>query len=195
MPSPIVLPAGVQDSLDGNFRMFTLIELVLPAAQGGTYRWTTLGWDFDWQPPGGSAPVTWSRTNPFKFIDDSRTIPGEEGTVAMVLTDPKRLWLARIRSAGTRGHTVRIFWMVPLATWPADAWQMAGFSGKTQAVRPLRNQNSGGQETRVIAEDKMYYSRFDRGADTSDGYQRSLDPDDDSHVIAHTAIKLPLAKA
>ena len=183
------IPQNVLDEIDKGAPLVTFIEIDLPSAQGGPYYWCDRPFDYVFN------SKTFSRTNPFKGLDESRSIQREEGTYALVLADPQRGWFTRFKAAGTRGHDVIIHWLVPVPGTPPTLYKVGGFSGTTQSVRALRAADTQARETRITVEDKMYYTALSPGQWTTDSFQRSLDTTDDSHVIAHEARRVLLHKA
>ena len=111
------------------------------------------------------------------------------GVFGLLLDDEQRGWFKRLNQNGPRGRSVEVYWLIGL-TEPPWLYQTDAFDGTTQAVRFLHDEE-GAPETRLVVMDKLYYTRQDRAESTSNAYQRSLDPDDDSHVIAHSARNTP----
>lgn len=177
------IPDNVIEAFDAGNRIFTLVQVDLKPAHGGTVRWTDSPANLVWE------SATWNSLGDFMGIDDAFTEPGEEGTMSIVLADRERGWFTRLNSSGPRGRAVKIRWLIGLdeAPW---LYQFGGFDGTTQAAR-FTHSEEGSPETRLVVMDKLYYNYLDTAEMTSNAYQRSLDPTDDSHIIAHSSRKLP----
>ena len=188
---PLVgVPQVVKDAFDAGNRIFTMVRIDLKATLGGTVRWTDSPANLVWPAVGQPGSATWNSINPLKGIDDTHQDPGEEGTLAIVLTDEGRGWFQRLNQNGPRGRSVQVHWLIGLTEAHAGSfvYQFAGFDGTTQAARFVHD-DGGFPETRLIVMDKLYYTYHDNAEMTSNAYQRSLDTSDNSHVIAHQARK------
>ena len=182
-------PVAVNNAIDNGFPMVTFLEIDLPTAQGGPYYWCDRPFDYEYD------GKMFSADHPFKGQDESRTIRGEEGTYALIMLDPNRDWFQRFYQAGVRGHTVVLHFLQIVPGSPPYLYKMGGFTGSIQGIRARRSDADGMQETRLIVEDKMFYTAVDPGEWTTDSFQRALDVNDDSHVIAHEARKILIHKA
>lgn len=180
------IPTEVQQAFDNAERFAMMIRIELAISQGGSTRWTTIPVD----DPVEFNGEMWEPDNPFISTDDSRTFPGEEGTLTVKILDPYRLWFNRIRKSNPRGLEVDLHFVIGIDTAPF-LYQYGMVPGRSQTVSTARNRR-GIQETRLVVEDKMYFTRRDVGESTSDSYQRSLDPNDDSHQLAHRGRKFNL---
>ena len=183
------IPQRVLDEIDKGAPLVTFIEIDLPPEQGGPYYWCDRPFNYMYN------GKVFSRTNPFKGLDESRSVQREEGTYAVVLSDPQRAWATRFRAGGTRGHGVVLHWLIPIPDTPPTLYKLGGFSGTTQSVRALQASDSNIRETRITIQDKMYYTVLSPGEWTTDSFQRSLDTTDDSHLIAHESRKIVIHKA
>ena len=184
------IPPNVQKAFDDAERFATMVKIELDASQGGTLRWTTI----PVMEPVEFNGEMWEPNNPFITTDDSRSFPGEEGTITVKILDPKQEWFHKIRRSKTRGIVVDIHWVIGLDEEPY-IYQYGMFPGRSQSVS-TNPSKQGIQETRLVVEDKMYFTRRDIGESTADSYQRSLtppgQPEDDSHQVAHKARKFNL---
>ena len=131
--------------------------------------------------------LMWNPDNPFITTDDSRSFPGEEGTITVKIQDPYKEWFHKIRRSISRGLEVNLHKVIGISGTPPTIRGYGGFPGRSQNV--TNELTTGTRETRLVVEDQMYFTRRDIGEYTSDSYQRSLNPIDDSHQIAHKARK------
>lgn len=173
-------PQEALDAWDAGYPTYIMIEIMLPATAGGPIRWTSAPWNITWK------GQLYSAINPYKQLADTSTLVGEDGTLALVLSDPERGWSKRFQAAGPRGIAATVSAVVPMETIPKSLFEYDSLVGAVQTVSPTHGPNDS-PETRVIVEDEMYYEYKPRGEKTSDAYQRSLDLTDDSHEIAHEA--------
>lgn len=184
------LPEDMQQSFDEPERFAMMIEIHLVAAQGGVTRWTTVPVQdpFSWQ------GLMWEPDNPFITTDDSRSFPGEEGTITIKIQDPYEEWFHKIRRSVSRGLEVNIHWVIGVSSNPVRIERYGHVPGRSQTVT---NElvTGGNRETRLIVEDQMYFTRRDVGEYTSDSYQRSLNENDNSHQLAHKARKFNIHRA
>ena len=85
-----------------------MIEIHLLPSQGGVTRWTTVPVQdpLEWQ------GLMWEPNNSFITTDDSRSFPGEEGTITVKIQDPYKEWFHKIRRSVSRGLEVNLHWVV-----------------------------------------------------------------------------------
>ena len=179
------IPENVQKAFNDAERFATMVKIELAASQGGTVGWTTV----PVQEPTEFNGEMWEPDNAFITTDDSRTFPGEEGTITVKIIDPVQEWFHKIRRSKSRGIVVNIHWVIGLDD--LSLYQYGFFPGRSQSVSTNPN-TQGIRETRLVVEDQMYFTRRDVGESTSDSYQRSIDPNDDSHQVAHKGRKFNL---
>ena len=191
----IVLPAAAQKALvDGTGLLYTLLEVVVSLdpvedAQGvwqprsqPAKRWATGTHDISYD------GKTWSRLSPYIEARDSGSIQ-QEGTISVILSDIDRSLYKNFRAHGERGNEVDLL-RVLRYTDDNDAeadFVTSRFKGVTLRTVSFREDEAQGYLLELECVDRAAFPHRERGVMTDNGYQRSIDPDDNSHIVATQA--------
>ena len=191
MADVIAIPATAQAALDAGAGYFFVVELALPAAQGGTRRWTSA------MRPTVYDGETWvADESPLRAIEFPDAAQNAEGHVAISLFDANGTWAANVQAAGQRGRPVRIVHLLPHGA--GLLFPLSTFVGITVEARTVQDRREG-RLLRLFVEDALYHSKIVPGEWTSHEFQvgeskrRGLAEAeyDNSHVLANVARKVP----
>ena len=198
----IVLPAAAQRALvDGSGKLYTLLELIVHLdpvqdAQGV--------WQPRTQPAKrwASAPQnltydgkTWSRLSPYIETRDSGSIQ-QEGTLSVILSDIDRALHNNFTAHGERGNEVDLIRVLRYKDGAAiEDFVTSRFTGITLRAVSFRDDEDEGYLLELECVDRAAFPHRQRGVMTDNGYQRSLDPDDNSHVVATQARQIRWQRA
>ena len=184
MADLLELPATVQAALDANTRYFFVFELTMPAAQGGTIKWTERMRDTLY---GGE---TWSaKTSLLRAVEFPDAAQNAEGHAAVSIYDSDGAWEKNLIAAGRRGIPVRLIYLLPHGN--GLLYPLATYKLKTVDCRSRFDRREG-RLLSIFVEDALFHSDIVAGEWTTDEFQRGEDENDNSLIIADEATETEL---
>ena len=172
----IAVPAAAQSALvDGTGKLYTLFALGVTGQP--VRRWARSPRDITFE------THRWSRLSPYVEARDIGAVE-QEGTLSIILMDIDKSLHRNIDAHGERGNTVDL---IRILDYPGGRFVTARYQGTTLRAKSFLNNDNEGYLLDLECADAASFPHRNSGVMTDDGYQRSLDEDDNSHIIATTA--------